>query len=189
MVQTQLYGSSATLQDPLSKTANSQREPGASHEHTRTLQRCLSLAVGSHQGPCPSLLDRALQHDGALDPDSRLPIHGRGRTVMLQRTQLFGLVKAILLDDLQPDESKQMGRVGTAVSTHRQASTQLFAPCGRGACRTFSTHEHKRPNQVQISYVLMHASHIHTQRRVYFPEQSSKADEVTPLWRPCQRTS
>ena len=35
--------------------------------------------------------------------------HGRGHTVMLQRTQLFGLVKAILLDDL-PDESKQMGR-------------------------------------------------------------------------------
>ena len=62
--------------------------------------------------------------------------HGRGHPVMLQRTQLFGLVKAILLDDLRADKSKQMGRVGTAVSTHRQASTQLFVPCGRGACRT-----------------------------------------------------
>ena len=30
-------------------------------------------------GPRPSLLDRALQHDGALDPDSRLPIGARTR--------------------------------------------------------------------------------------------------------------
>ena len=187
MVQTQLYGSSATLQDPLSKTANSQREPGTPHElcsaayHWQsdlTKARALHFWIVPFSTTVPSI----------PTADCQLG-HGRGHTVMLQRTQLFGLVKAILLDDLQPDESKQMGRVGTAVSTHRQASTQLFAPCGRGACRTFSTHEHKRPNQVQISYVLMHPSHIHTQRRVCFPEQSSKADEVTPLWRPCQRTS
>ena len=72
--------------------------------------------------------------------------------------------------------------------TLRQASTQLSAPCGRGACRTFSA-TNKRPNRVQIACVLRQPlSHAHTSHSG-FPAKSSKADEVTPLWRPCQRTS
>ena len=68
---------------------------------------CLPLASGSYQGPRPSLLDRALQHDGALGPDSRFFLRGH---TMLQRMQQFGLVKAILLDDLSADDQKRTGK-------------------------------------------------------------------------------
>ena len=124
---------------------------------TQTLHRCLSLAIGSYQGPRPSLLDRALQHDGALGPDSRFFLRGH---TMLQRMQQFGLVKAILLDDLPADGQKGTGKALTTVWT------QLSAPCGRGACRTFSTQQGKRPNRVQIACVLRQlVSHAHTHSR------------------------
>ena len=81
--------------------------------------------------------------------------------------QQFGLVKAILLDDLPADGQKGTGKALTTVWT------QLSAPCGRGACRTFSTQQGKRPNRVQIACVLRQLvshAHTHTQQMVNFSQ-------------------
>ena len=92
-------------------------------------------------------------------PQTFSVVQGRGHT-MLQRMQQFGLVKAILLDDLPADGQKGTGKALTTVWT------QLSAPCGRGACRTFSTQQGKRPNRVQIACVLRQlVSHAHTHSR------------------------
>ena len=110
MEQIQLYGSSAS-QDPLSKTANSQSDPGASHELciAAHLQSDLTKARALHFliVPFSTTVPSAPQQTFSV-------VQGRGHT-MLQRMQQFGLVKAILLDDLPADDQKRTGKALTAV--------------------------------------------------------------------------
>ena len=54
--------------------------------------------------------------------------------------------------------------------TLRQASTQLSAPCGRGACRTFSTQQTNGQIGCRLPVCLGNPSRTHTHHTVDFPQ-------------------